>query len=68
MSDRFRRGIGRILAAPGKMMESVIHHDVQQSVESKITTDANGNAALNMRNRQVQASMRARMEELASKG
>lgn len=68
MSDLLRRGFGKLLAVPGKMMQHTIHQDVQQSVESKITTDANGNASLNMSNRQVQASMRARMEELASKG
>jgi hypothetical protein len=68
MSHLLRRGLGKLLAAPGKMMQNAIRQDVQQSVESKITTDANGNASLNMNNRQVQASMRARMEELARKG
>ena len=68
MSDLLRRGLGKLLAVPGKMMQNATRQDVQQSVESKITTDANGNASLNMNNRQVQASMRARMEELARKG
>lgn len=62
-----RELLRKMLAAPGKMMQGVMHQDVQQSDNSKITTDANGNASLNMRNQQVRESMRARMEELASK-
>lgn len=62
-----RELLRKMLAAPGKMMQGVMHQDVQQSDNSKITTDANGNASLNMRNQQVRESMHARMEELASK-
>lgn len=62
-----RELLRKMLAAPGKMMQGGMHQDVQQSDNSKITTDANGNASLNMRNKPVRESMRARMEELASK-
>ncbi|RWR03624.1 hypothetical protein ED28_01155 [[Pantoea] beijingensis] len=62
MSELFRK----LLAAPGKMMQGVIRQDIQQSNNSKITTDANGNASLNMNNQHVRDSMRARMEELAN--
>jgi len=59
--------IRKVLSVPGKIMQSVIHQDVQQSNNSKIITDANGTATLNMNNQQVRESMRARMEELAEK-
>ena len=63
MSELLRK----ILSAPGKIMQDVIRQDVQQSDNSKIITDANGAATLNMNNKQVRESMRARMEELAAK-
>lgn len=37
-----RELLRKMLAAPGKMMQGVMHQDVQQSDNSKITTDANG--------------------------
>ncbi|EFC4832278.1 hypothetical protein NVA32_005468 [Escherichia coli] len=40
---------------------------LEQTSNNKITTDANGNATLNMRNKQVQSAMLARMRELAAK-
>jgi hypothetical protein len=57
----------KVLSAPGKLMQEAIRHDVKQSNNSKIFTDANGTATLNMNNQQVRESMRARMEELAEK-
>lgn len=62
-----RELLRKMLAVPGKMIQGVMHQDVQQSDNSKFTTYANGNALLNMRNKPVRESMRARMEELASK-
>ncbi|MEN4834243.1 hypothetical protein [Pantoea vagans] len=57
----------KLLSIPGKIMQKAVHQNVQQSNDSKITTDANGGATLNMNNPQVRKSMRARMEELAAK-
>jgi len=48
-------------------MQGVIQQEIEQSNNSKITTDANGNAVLNMDNKQVRESMQARMRELAAK-
>ncbi|EZJ78869.1 hypothetical protein AC00_5193 [Escherichia coli 1-250-04_S3_C1] len=48
-------------------MQGVIQQEIEQSNNSKITTDANGNAVLNMDNKQVRESMQARMKELAAK-
>jgi hypothetical protein len=48
-------------------MQGMISSEIQQSNNSKIITDANGNASLNMDNQQVRNSMRARMEELANR-
>lgn len=48
-------------------MQNVIRRDIEQSNNSKITTDANGNAVLNMNNKEVRDSMQARMKELAAK-
>ncbi|VTT34944.1 Uncharacterised protein [Klebsiella pneumoniae] len=62
-----RELLRKMLAAPGKMIQGVMHQDVQQSDNSKFTTDANGNASLSIRNKPVRELMRARMEELASK-
>ncbi|HFO2531567.1 TPA: hypothetical protein ACHJX8_002374 [Yersinia enterocolitica] len=61
------RLIEKVVTAPGKLMESVIRQDIKQSNDSKITTDANGNAVLNMNNQKVRDSMQARMKELAAK-
>ncbi|AGH74068.1 hypothetical protein ACOGYQ_000209 [Edwardsiella piscicida] len=58
---------GRIISTPGRWMQGFIQQEIEQSNNSKITTDANGNAVLNMDNKQVQESMRARMRELAAK-
>ncbi|WP_455812330.1 hypothetical protein [Pseudomonas graminis] len=58
---------GKILSAPGRFMQGVIQQDIEHSNNSKITTDANGNAVLNMNNEQVRESMQARMRELAAK-
>ena len=58
---------GKILSTPGKWMQGVTRQDIEQSNNSKITTDANGNAVLNMDNKQVRESMQARMRELAAK-
>ena len=58
---------GKIFTALGRWMQSVIRQDLEQSNDSKITTDANGNAVLNMNNKQVRDSMQARMKELAAK-
>lgn len=57
----------KILSAPGKIMQEVIHHDVSDLETGKIITDLNGSAILNMKNQQVRDAMRARMEELAAK-
>ncbi len=59
------RLIEKFATAPGKLMESLIRQDIKQSNDSKITTDANGNAVLNMNNQKVRDSMQARMKELA---
>ncbi|WP_455819652.1 hypothetical protein [Pseudomonas cerasi] len=61
------RIFGKILSAPGRFMQGAIQQDIEQSNNSKITTDANGNAVLNMNNEQVRESMQARMRELAAK-
>lgn len=58
----------KMLSAPGKIMQEAIRHDVTDSGNGKIITDINGSATVNMKNQQVRASMRARMEELAVKG
>lgn len=58
---------GKIISTPGRWMQGVIHQEIEQSNNSKITTDANGNAVLNMDNKQVRESMQARMRELAAK-
>ncbi|QRN39349.1 hypothetical protein [Pectobacterium carotovorum] len=58
---------GKIMSTPGRWMQDVIQQDIEQSNNSKITTDANGNAVLNMDNKQVRESMQARMKELAAK-
>jgi len=57
----------KIFTVPGRLMQSIIHQEIEQSNNSKITTDANGNAVLNMENEQVRESMQARMRELAAK-
>lgn len=57
----------KMATAPGRWMQRIISHDIEQSNKSKITTDANGNAVLNMNNQQVRDSMQARMKELAAK-
>jgi len=56
-----------IFTVPGRLMQSIIHQEIEQSNSSKIITDANGNAVLNMENEQVRESMQARMRELAAK-
>lgn len=61
------RLIEKVLKVSGRLMESAIRQDIQQSNDSKITTDANGNAVLNMNNQKVRDSMQARMRELAAK-
>ncbi|CND89403.1 hypothetical protein [Yersinia enterocolitica] len=61
------RLIEKVVTASGRFMESVIRQDIKQSNDSKITTDANGNAVLNMNNQKVRDSMQARMKELAAK-
>ncbi|HFE2003413.1 TPA: hypothetical protein ACF7W7_002879 [Klebsiella pneumoniae] len=58
---------GKFATAPGRWMQNVIRQDIEQSNNSKITTDANGNAVLNMNNKEVRDSMHARMKELAAK-
>lgn len=55
------------LSMPGRLMQSINQQDIEQSNDSKIITDANGNAWLNMSNPQVRDSMQARMKELAAK-
>ncbi|AML36126.1 TPA: hypothetical protein QHU19_004943 [Klebsiella aerogenes] len=57
----------KIMSTPGRWMQNVIQQDIEQSNNSKITTDANGNAVLNMNNKEVRESMQARMKELAAK-
>lgn len=59
--------LSKIVSAPGRWMQKIIQQDIEQSNNSKIITDANGNALLNMENKQVRESMQARMEELAAK-
>ncbi len=58
---------GKIMSTPGRWMQGVIQQEIEQSNNHKITTDANGNAVLNMDNKQVRESMQARMRELAAK-
>lgn len=58
---------GKFATVPGRWMQNVIRQDIEQSNNSKITTDANGNAVLNMNNKEVRDSMQARMKELAAK-
>ncbi|WP_435929669.1 hypothetical protein [Dryocola sp. BD613] len=58
---------GKIISTPGRWMQGVIQQEIEQSNDSKITTDANGNAVLNMNNKDVRDSMQARMKELAAK-
>ena len=50
----------RFFSIPGRLMQSINN-------DSKIITDANGNAWLNLSNPQVRDSMQARMKELAAK-
>lgn len=57
----------RFFSIPGRLMQSINQQDIEQSNDSKIITDANGNAWLNMSNPQVRDSMQARMKELAAK-
>lgn len=57
----------KMLSAPGKIMQDAIRHDVSDSGSGTIITDLNGSATVNMKNQQVRDSMRARMEELATK-
>lgn len=57
----------KIAEAPGRWMQGMIRQDIEHSNNSKIITDANGNAVLNMKNKQVRDSMQARMRELAAK-
>lgn len=57
----------KILTVPGRLMQSVILQEIEQNKSSKITTDANGNAVLNMENEHVRESMLARIRELAAK-
>lgn len=59
--------IRKILSVPGRLMQGLVRHDIEHSNSSKIITDANGNALLNMNNQQVRDSMMARMRELAAK-
>lgn len=61
------RTFAKLMAAPGRWMQNVIRQDIEQSENSKITTDANGNAVLNMSNKEVRDAMQARMKELAAK-
>lgn len=56
----------KLTTAYGCWMQRLISHDIEQSNNNKITTDANGNAVLNMKNQQVRDSMQARMKELAA--
>ena len=57
----------KLTTAYGRWMQRLVSHDIEQSNNNKITTDANGNAVLNMNNQQVRDSMQARMKELAEK-
>lgn len=57
----------KFATAPGRWMQNVIRQEIEHSDNSKIITDANGNAVLNMNNKEVRDSMQARMKELAAK-
>ncbi|MDI0946596.1 hypothetical protein NEO11_27940, partial [Escherichia coli] len=59
--------LDRIAVVSGKFMQMQSQPTLEQTSNNKITTDANGNATLNMRNKQVQSAMLARMRELAAK-
>lgn len=61
------RTFAKLMTAPGRWMQNAIRQDIEQSESSKITTDANGNAVLNMSNKEVRDAMQARMKELAAK-
>jgi hypothetical protein len=65
--DHMPKFLERFLSMPGRLMQSINQQDIEQSNDSKIITDANGNAWLNMSNPQVRDSMQARMKELAAK-
>ncbi|WP_455844428.1 hypothetical protein [Pantoea agglomerans] len=57
----------QLLTVPARLMQRMVKQEIQHSNNSKIITDANGNAVLNMNNQQVRDSMQARMKELAAK-
>lgn len=59
--------ITKALAAPSVFMQGIISQEIEQSNDSKLLVDTNGNAVLNMKNEQVNHSMRQRMLELAAK-
>lgn len=61
------RAFSKLITAPGRWMQNIIRQDIEHSENSKIITDANGNAVLNMSNKEVRDSMQARMKELAAK-
>lgn len=58
--------VTRVLLAPDRLVARLLEKNLQQSGDSKIFVDENGNASLNLNNESVQRSMRARMEELSS--
>ncbi|CAI2487338.1 hypothetical protein [Serratia proteamaculans] len=54
-----------ILLTPDRLVGQMLEKNLQQSDNSKILTDANGNASLNMKNASVQKAMHDRMLELS---
>ncbi|EFE23276.1 hypothetical protein EDWATA_01704 [Edwardsiella tarda ATCC 23685] len=59
--------IGQLLLALDRLMLWDNPKEIEHSTQSKIRTDANGGAVLNMNNPQVCKAMIARMKELAAK-
>ncbi|TNL03447.1 hypothetical protein CYD30_25045 [Kosakonia cowanii] len=57
----------KVLSVPERLMPGINQQGFDKSSNNKITTDANGNAMLNMNNKEVRESMQARMNELANK-
>ncbi|XUU49149.1 hypothetical protein ACRA7N_05665 [Serratia nematodiphila] len=54
-----------LLLTPDRLVGQMLEKNLRQSDDSKILTDANGNASLNMQNESVQKAMHERMVELS---
>lgn len=54
-----------IILTPDRLVGQMLEKNLRQSTSSKILTDANGNASLNMKSESVQKAMHERMIELS---